>query len=348
MMMGRGTERGTGVAGGPARHIPVLLPQVLEALDPGRGGTFIDGTFGAGGYARAILEAGDCILLAIDRDPEAVAAGRALQERFPDRLRLAEGSFGDMEALARASGIEAADGITLDLGVSSMQLEDPERGFSFQEDGPLDMRMSRDGPSAADVINTLAENDLARIIAVLGEERRARAIAKAIVMARQKQPIERTAELADIVARVLGRRHDGKHPATRTFQALRLYVNGELDELARGLAASERLLRDGGRLAVVTFHSLEDRIVKRFFASRSGQTARPSRHVPPAPEEEPEASFRLLHRKAVSPDEAEVAANPRARSAKLRAGERTAASAFPDDAADLGVPTVGLPPDSTP
>lgn len=339
-MAGRGTTT-TGAVGGPTRHIPVLLSEAIEALNPRDAGAYVDGTFGAGGYARAILEAADCVLLAIDRDPEAIAGGEPLKTQYGDRLMLARGNFGDMETLARREGIDAADGITLDLGVSSMQLDEAERGFSFQADGPLDMRMSRSGMSAADIVNTFKEADLAQVIALLGEERRARAIAKSICMARQHSPIETTGALADIVARVLGRRHDDKrHPATRTFQALRLFVNGELDDLVRGLMAAERLLREGGRLVVITFHSLEDRIVKRFLASRSGQTARPSRHEPPGEEREP--SFRLLHRRAVTPGEEEISRNPRARSARLRAGERTAAMPMPDDLAGLGMPRLRI------
>lgn len=339
MMAGHGTDGVTGAVGGPARHIPVMLTEVIEALAPRDGATYIDATFGAGGYTRAILEAADCIVLAIDRDPEAIAAGGALKDQFAPRLDLAHGAFGDMELLAGASGIAGADGITLDLGVSSMQLDNAARGFSFQADGPLDMRMSRSGPSAADVVNSFAERDLAQVISVLGEERRSRAIAKAIVMARNKHPIERTSVLADIVSRVLGRRaEEKKHPATRTFQALRLFVNGELDQLVQGLLAAERLLTNGGRLVVVTFHSLEDRIVKRFFASRSGHSARPSRHAPPLPGKEVEPSFRLLNRRPLVPGAQEVARNARARSARLRAGERTAAQALPAESDGFGVP----------
>lgn len=345
MMAGRGAGKNTVAAGGPARHIPVLLSEAIEALSPRDGGSYIDGTFGAGGYARAILDAADCILLAIDRDPEAIAAGDPLTKQYAGKLMLARGNFGEMETLARGEGIAAADGITLDLGVSSMQIDEAERGFSFQADGPLDMRMSQSGVSAADVVNGFAEADLAQLIALLGEERRARAIAKAIVMARQNNAIETTGALADIVARVLGRRHDDKrHPATRTFQALRLFVNGELDDLVRGLMAAERLLQVGGRLVVITFHSLEDRIVKRFLASRSGQTARPSRHAPPAPDDEREPSFRLLHRRAVTPTDDEISRNPRARSARLRAGERTGASPMPADSSGLGMPNLRISP----
>ncbi len=345
MMAGRNTSGVTGVAGGPARHIPVLLSEAIDLLEPRDGATYVDATFGAGGYTRALLEAADCIVLAIDRDPDAIAAGRALAQAQAGRLTLAEGSFGDLDGIAKAHGIAAADGIALDLGVSSMQLDEPARGFSFQADGPLDMRMSRSGPTAADVVNSLAERDLARVISVLGEERRARTIARAIVAERGKGPIERTGALARIVTDVLGRRHDDKrHPATRTFQALRLFVNGELDELVRGLMAAERLLSDGGRLVVVTFHSLEDRVVKRFLASRSGRVARPSRHAPPVSEPSSAPSFRLLTRRALTPSDREVARNPRARSARLRAGERTAAAASPADASALGVPRLGLAP----
>lgn len=342
MMAGCG-KTSTGAAGGPARHIPVLLSDVVAALAPRDGGIYLDGTFGAGGYSRAILEAADCIVLAVDRDPDALAAGASLKHEFSDRLTLVEGAFGDMSALAAGEGVEAVDGVALDLGVSSMQLDRAERGFSFQADGPLDMRMSRSGPSAADVVNAMPERDLARVIGVLGEERRARAIARAIVARRAERPIARTAELADVVIGVLGKRPGvARHPATRTFQALRLFVNAELDELARGLLAAERLLAEGGRLVVVTFHSLEDRIVKRFFTTRSGRTARPSRHLPEEAGEARAPSFRLTGRKPVKPGEEEIRRNPRSRSARLRAGERTAAPPFPPDLGELGIPSLDL------
>lgn len=334
---------GTGAVGGPVRHVPVLLPETIDALSPKDRSIFIDGTFGAGGITRALLESADCIVLAIDRDPDAVADGEKTVSAAGGRLMLIHGTFGELEKLASEHGYDRVDGVTFDLGVSSMQLDRAERGFSFQADGPLDMRMSQTGPSAADVVNSLDERDLAQVIYVLGDERRSRAIARAIVVAREKQAIERTSELADIVAGVLGRRHDDKkHPATRTFQALRLYVNGELNELVNGLIAAEHLLREGGRLAVVTFHSIEDRIVKRFLASRSGKTARPSRHAPVGSQNEQQPSFRLLHRRAIAPGNDEVRRNPRARSARLRAGERTGAPPFPKEMEELGVPKLSV------
>ncbi len=334
---------GTSAAGGPVRHVPVLLPQVIDALRPRSNGTYIDTTFGAGGYTQAILESAECNVLAIDKDPDAIAGGRDLVKQSDGRLTLVQGAFGDMADIAAANGITKADGITFDLGVSSMQLNEASRGFSFSHDGPLDMRMSRSGLSAADVVNSYPEHDLAQIIKILGEERRARAIAKAIVAVRAESAIERTGQLADIVTGVLGRRHDDKkHPATRTFQALRLYVNGEMDELVRGLVAAEKLLCEGGRLVAVTFHSLEDRIVKRFLASRSGKVARPSRHAPASMEAERPPSFRLLHRRAVSPGKDEVRSNPRSRSARLRAAERTGEKEFPVQIEELGVPKLDV------
>lgn len=334
---------GTDAVGGPVRHVPVLLPETIDALSPRDKGTYVDGTFGAGGITRALLESADCIVLAIDKDPDAIKAGQEMVEGSNGRLTLAHGAFGELETIAKANGVEAADGVTFDLGVSSMQIDQAARGFSFQSDGPLDMRMSQAGPSAADVVNSLDERDLAQVIYVLGDERRSRAIARAIVATRENRAIERTSELADIVSGVLGRRHDDKkHPATRTFQALRLYVNGELDELVNGLFAAERLLCEGGRLAVVTFHSLEDRIVKRFLASRSGKTARPSRHAPVSGQNERQPSFRLVYRRAIGPGNEEVRRNPRARSARLRAGVRTSAPAFPPETEELGVPKLSV------
>lgn len=337
MMTDRG--RPSSVAGGLVRHIPVLLSEVLTALAPEDGDIIIDGTFGAGGYSRAILDAADCRVFAIDRDAEALSNAPALASDFPDRFEAVLGRYSDMESLTAENGIETADGIVLDIGVSSMQLDQAERGFSFAKDGPLDMRMGADGISAADVVNTFEEAQIAEIIYVFGEERRSRAIAKAIVKARAEAPITRTGTLADTVAGVLGRGRDHtKHPATRTFQALRLYVNAELEELAAGLSAAERLLRPGGRLVVVTFHSLEDRIAKRFFASRSAPPQKGSRHLPDSEGKEFLPSFQLLNRRPVEPSEQEVRSNPRARSARLRAGRRTEAPAKKPDFAGLGVP----------
>jgi 16S rRNA (cytosine1402-N4)-methyltransferase len=308
---------------------------MLEALNPKDGEILVDCTFGAGGYSRAILEAADTRVCAIDRDPTAIAAGAALVAAFPGRLTLLEGRFGEMEALLSALGIDRVDGVVLDIGVSSMQLDEAERGFSFAKDGPLDMRMSREGPSAADIVNRAPYAQLTRIIGVLGEEHHARAIARAIEKARKKSPILTTLALAEIVSKATGGPKGRIHPATRTFQALRIHVNRELEELAEGLAAAERLLRPGGRLAVITFHSLEDRIAKRFLAERAGQTGGPSRHAPDV--SGPSPSFSLIFKGHREASEAEIALNPRARSAKLRAAIRTGAPAFPLDEDALGV-----------
>jgi 16S rRNA (cytosine1402-N4)-methyltransferase len=318
------------------RHLPVMLSEVMAMLAPVPGRIYVDGTFGAGGYTRAILGTGASVI-AIDRDPGAIAAGASLVAESAGRLTLVEGRFSDLEAIAAAHGRERVDGVVLDVGVSSMQLDDPARGFSFRFDGPLDMRMGDTGPTAAEVVNGLEPRDLARVIAVLGEEKKARAVAMAISRAREAGPIDSTAALAEIVARAVGHRHTDKiHPATRTFQALRIFVNRELDELAGALAASERLLAAGGRLVVVAFHSLEDRIVKRFLAERSETRPRGSRHMPEAAL--PEPSFALLTRGALAPGEGEIEANPRARSARLRAAARTSAPPAPFDPHEIGVP----------
>jgi len=318
-------------------HIPVMLDEVLDVLQPRNGGLYVDGTFGAGGYTRAILEAADCAVLAIDRDPNAVLRGRALETKFAGRLTLIEGCFGDMQRLVTELGHEKVDGVALDVGVSSMQLDEAARGFSFMKDGPLDMRMSGQGVSAADVVNTFEESEIARIIAVYGEEKRARAVAKAIVKARDEAELHRTLELANLVERVLGRNpaRDKIHPATRTFQALRIFVNDELGELARGLSGAEELLAEGGRLACVAFHSLEDRIVKRFLTTRMGREARPNRFMPDTETIAP--SFLEVSFKPRKASYAEIDVNPRSRSAKLRAGERTSAPAIPLDLAALGI-----------
>ncbi len=317
------------VAGGLARHIPVLVHQAIEHLNIRAGGQYIDGTFGAGGYARAILAAADCKVLGIDRDQTAVARSADLVDQAGGRLTVAQGRFSALDEIAAGFGITAVDGVVLDLGVSSMQLDTAERGFSFRLDGPLDMRMESDGPTAADVVAAASERELADIIFLLGEERHSRAVARAIVAERVNSPIRTTRALADIVARVVRSRPGDIHPATRTFQALRLFVNDELGELARGLMAAERVLKPGGRLVVVSFHSLEDRIAKTFLAARAGG-AGGSRHQPQI--ERAPASFRILTKRPIGPDAAETANNPRARSAKLRAGERTEA---PAHAADL-------------
>ncbi|GEP59273.1 ribosomal RNA small subunit methyltransferase H [Reyranella soli] len=304
------------------RHIPVLLNEVVDALQPRDGGRYVDGTFGAGGYTAAMLDRADCQVIAIDRDPDAIGAGRALAERYAPRLRLIEGRFGDMADLLSAEGVEDVDGVALDLGVSSMQFDQAERGFSFRAFGPLDMRMEKNGSSAADLVNEADEAELADIIFRYGEERRSRRVARAIVEARKLKRIETTGELAEIVRRAVGPQgRDESDPATRTFQALRIAVNDELGELERGLAAAEQVLAPGGRLAVVSFHSLEDRAVKEFVRSRAGRTPGPSRHAPPRADAKP-AELRDLTRKPVLPSDAEIAANPRARSARLRVAEK--------------------------
>lgn len=320
------------------RHVPVLLEEVLAALAPRAGETVVDGTFGAGGYTRAILAAGADVI-AIDRDPNAIRDGQQLVGEMGGRLKLVQGRFGELDAHAAACGCDAVDGVVLDLGISSMQVDEAERGFSFRHDGPLDMRMEQAGPSAADVVNTMDGRDLARVIGVLGEEKRAGAIARAIVEARKQAPLTRTGELATLVEKTIGRK-PGKaiHPATKTFQGLRIYVNDELGEVVAALGAAERILREGGRLVVVSFHSLEDRIVKRFLADRCRIHSGGSRHMPES--DVPPATFTYAVKGAVEPGEAEVARNPRARSARLRAGIRTAAPARALDTGILGFPSV--------
>lgn len=315
-------------------HIPVLIDAILRECAP-VSGVWLDGTLGAGGYTRALLAAGADRVIGIDRDPLALEMAAGWAGDYGDRLRLVAGTFSDLDALAG----EALDGVVLDLGVSSMQLDQPERGFSFQKDGPLDMRMSQSGQSAADLVNTTDEGVLADILYHYGEERASRRIAHAIVAARSIEPITTTARLAEIVARCLPRPKPGQsHPATRSFQAIRIAVNTEFSELAEGLAAAERALKPGGLLAVVTFHSLEDRIVKRFFQLASGHEANANRYAPA--KADTTARFDLVTRKAVAPDEDEVARNPRARSAKLRVARRTTAPAQAIDPADLGVPQI--------
>ncbi len=322
--MTRGREK---AAGGAPPHIPVLLAPVLEALTPRPGAVIVDGTFGAGGYTRAILDAGAAVV-AIDRDPTAIAAGEGLVETSGGRLKLAPGRFGELDRIAADQGFPVVDGVALDIGVSSMQIDEAERGFSLRFDAPLDMRMEREGRSAADILAEADEAGLADILYHFGEERAARRLARAIVNDRKREPFVSTRQLAGLVERVApARPGELTHPATRTFQALRIAVNDELGQLLRGLAAAERALKPGGRLAVVTFHSLEDRIVKQFFARRSGRGETPSRRLPG----EPEAlapSFRVLARLPVTPSEDEIAANSRARPAKLRWAERSDAPAI--------------------
>ena len=308
----------TAAAVDPDRHIPVLLDEVLDALAINPGEVHVDGTFGAGGYSSAMATRGAKVF-AFDRDPDAIREGQALADAHG--VTLIEGEFACMDVLLAERGVASVSGVTLDIGVSSMQLDRAERGFSFQSDGPLAMTMSQSGMSAADFLNTAAEQDIADVLYRYGEEPRSRRVARAIVDAR---PLERTAQLASVVRRALGHKlHDKKDPATRTFQAIRIHVNGELDQLERGLEAAEALLEEGGRIAVVTFHSLEDRIVKQFLRKRSGGEGSGSRHLPE--KQAGEAPTFLKPAKAVRPGDAELARNPRARSATLRSAVRTSA-----------------------
>lgn len=321
-------------------HIPVLLAPIMAAISPVRG-VWLDGTFGAGGYARALLDAGASRVLAVDRDPDVFRAAEGWAGQYGDRLVLIAGEFGQLDQLADAQGAAVLDGVVLDIGVSSMQIDQAVRGFSFVKDGPLDMRMSQSGPSAADIINGASEKTLADILYQYGEERASRRIARKIVKVRGLAPIRTTAELAALVESCLPRPKPGHvHPATRSFQALRIAVNDELKQLVDGLVAAENALRPGGVLAVVTFHSLEDRIVKRFFQTRSGAGAHSNRFAPETSPEPPR--FERLNRKALGADDAEIAANPRARSARLRMARRLAAPAGPVSGRDLGLPQIAL------
>jgi 16S rRNA (cytosine1402-N4)-methyltransferase len=303
-------------------HIPVMLDEVLATLAPRDGGVYLDGTFGGGGYATAILEQARCTLWAIDRDPEAIERGASVVARFPGRLHLLHGQFGDMVALLDQAGVSALDGVVLDLGISSIQIDDPQRGFSFRHDGPLDMRMGKHGTSAADLVNMLPERALADVLYELGEERASRRIAHAIAAARAEAPIETTGRLAEIIRSVLPPDRSGNHPATRSFQALRIKVNDELRQIEDALRQAIGLLSPGGRLVVVAFHSLEDRIVKRFMSETTGRTGSPSRHNPAGLLTRDAPDFRLLLSRALRPGAAETKQNPRSRSARLRALER--------------------------
>ena len=317
-------------------HIPVMAHEAIDALEVKDGGVYVDATFGAGGYTRHILGAADCVVYAFDRDPRAIEAAREWSADYGDRLTLINRPFAEMEEALGAAGVDAVDGVVFDFGVSSMQLDEADRGFSFRHDGPLSMRMDGGKPDAADVVAHADANQLAAIFKTYGEEKNAKRIAKAIVVARDETPIETTGALAAIVERANPPRGAVKiHPATRVFQALRIFINDELGQLVAALRAAERLLKPAGRLVAVTFHSLEDRIVKRFFAARIEERARGTRHMPSP--DAPPATFRLVTSKAMKASDKEALQNPRARSAKLRAAERLNASAYAGDD-DLGLP----------
>ncbi|MBX9758848.1 MAG: 16S rRNA (cytosine(1402)-N(4))-methyltransferase RsmH [Beijerinckiaceae bacterium] len=326
MTSGRGEEPSP-VAGGPARHIPVLLEEAVSALSPHEGGVYLDGTFGAGGYCRALLAHAGVRVIALDRDPTAIAAGAAMVDEFNGRLMLRSARFGALDEAAQAAGFDALDGIVLDIGVSSMQLDEAARGFSFRFEGPLDMRMEMSGRSAADIVNQGEEEEIADILYHFGEERLSRRIARAIVHDREIEPYTTTAQLAGLIERINPPRFGQIHPATRSFQGLRIAVNDELGELARALAAAERILKPGGTLAIVSFHSLEDRIVKQFFAERSGRGRARSRLLPGEPAQAA-PTFDCPAPQPLGPSETEIRMNPRSRSARLRFGHRTQAPAL--------------------
>lgn len=318
-----------------SEHIPVLLDEVLNTLAAKSGDVIVDGTFGAGGYSRAILDSTDVKLFGIDRDPAAIERAKAFKDFYGDRFSILQGRFGDMQALLASAGLDHVDGIVLDIGVSSFQINEAERGFSFQGDGPLDMRMSLEGETAADVVNTYGEEEIANIIYEYGEERKSRWIANAIVKERLENPFTKTSELAAVVVKTLGfkRKKNGKsiHPATKTFQALRIHVNDELGELKRALKASVALLKPGGRLVVVSFHSLEDRIVKNFMIEQSGQKSSGSRHLPQSMEAGPAPTFEIKKKGAVKPSDDEISRNPRSRSSRLRVAVRTKVAVWEGD-----------------
>ncbi|WP_428410681.1 16S rRNA (cytosine(1402)-N(4))-methyltransferase RsmH [Hyphococcus sp.] len=320
-----------------SKHKPVMLQEILAALAPKKGGVYVDATVGDGGYTRAILNAADCIVYGFDRDPTAIERAKEWAKEFAGRLFLINRPFAEMREALNERGVEVVDGIVFDIGVSSMHLDEAERGFSFRNDGPLSMRMDGGKPDAADVIARADAPDLAAIFRRYGEENRASALARAIIREREKAPITTTGQLASIVEKATpGAGRLKIHPATRVFQALRIFVNDELGQLIAGLRAAERLLRPAGRLVVVAFHSLEDRIVKRFLANRVEAKGGGSRHLPPT--DRPPASFELLYPRAVEPSEKEISENPRARSAKMRAAVRTEAPPAPDGDDALGAP----------
>ena len=303
-------------------HSPVLLAEMIAGLCPKDGGIYVDGTFGGGGYSRAILKSANCKVWAIDRDPDAQQRSKELRETYPGRITFVLGRFGDLTNLMRKSGVNRIDGITLDLGVSSMQLETDERGFSFLRDGPLDMRMEKTGPSASEIVNSLPEEELSQLLFQYGGEKRSRHIAKAIVMARSKAPFQTTLQLADTVSGIVRRSKNGIHPATRTFQALRIFVNDEINELKKALNGAEVMLSEKGRLAIVSFHSAEDQVVKKFLREKSGLIPRPSRHQPFAKDTYSAKTFKIINKRVITPKKEEILANPRARSARLRIAEK--------------------------
>ncbi len=326
------------MAASSSPHIPVLLDDILTHIQPVKG-IWLDGTMGAGGYTRALLEAGADRVIAVDRDPEALERAKAWQDEYGDRLTIVDGRFGNLDEIAADLNVKL-DGVVLDIGVSSMQLDQAERGFSFMKDGPLDMRMEQSGPSAADIVNRAPEGVIADILFRFGEERASRKIARAIVMDRKAAPFTTTLQLAGMIERIMPRPKKGQpHAATRSFQALRIAVNDELGELARGLQAAEAALAEGGLLVVVTFHSLEDRMVKRFIQQRS-DAPKVNRYVPVT--DTPDTPFEKLTRKAVTASDSELAVNPRSRSAKLRIARRTAAPAGKIDPATIGLPPLDL------
>lgn len=328
---------GAGIASGPTGHVPVMLREVLSSLALEKDKIIVDGTFGAGGYTGAILNAGANVI-GIDRDPNAIAGGQKLVDEMSGRFILVQGRFSGLDEISIDAGYDQVDGVVLDVGVSSMQLDQAERGFSFQKDGPLDMRMAQSGVSAADVVNYVPRTDLTRIIGILGEEKKASRVAKAIAEAREIELFTTTLQLARVIEKAVGRRSSDKiHPATRTFQALRIFVNRELEELAKALFAAERILKAGGRLVVVTFHSLEDRIVKRFFADRSLNSSG-SRHMPQI--ETRPSTFDLIKRGALKASGDEAEQNPRSRSAKLRFGVRSSEPARKENMELFGLPNL--------
>ena len=335
-------DLGDGFAGGIDCHIPVLLASMLEALSPQDHEVYIDGTFGAGGYSSAILEKADCRVLGIDQDPDVLRGGRPLLQKYGGALSLLEGRYSAMVELVADLGIDAVQGVVLDIGVSSMQLDQAGRGFSFRANGPLDMRMSQSGPTAADLVNGLSEEELATVLWRFGEEKKSRKIARAIVDRRVAIPFTETGDLADLIAQILPKRPGDKiHPATRSFQALRIYLNDELGELLRGLNAATKILAPGGRLVVVSFHSLEDRIVKRFLRLGAGRVANQSRHLPDVNKETP-AAYQIINSKAVKASDTEIEVNPRARSAVLRSAIRADTPSLEFDEADLGLSSFQL------